>query len=161
MSDLPRIERIAVTGPHRLDVFWRDGASGTADLSAIVARFAPFAPLQAPEVFATATVVNWGSGIEWPDTGLDYSAFRLRQITEAQAEFDTQMSAEEFVAWQSSAGLTVALTARLLDMGERQIIKYRQGDAVIPRAVKTTVRQFQNEPGLLNAVLPKVMTATQ
>ena len=69
------------------------------------------------------------------------------------------MTAEDFSGWMSSAGLTVPVAADLFGMGQRQIVKYRSGQAPIPRPVQMLVRQFRKEPGRLNAILPALKQA--
>jgi hypothetical protein len=150
---MPRIESVAVIGPATLRIEWRGGATDDTDLSGVIARFAPFAPLADPSVFAQVEVVNWGSGIGWPGD-LDYSAVNLRKIADIQKFAAQPFTAAMFKEWQSRSNLTIPKTAELFGMGERQIKNYRSGKSPIPRAVQLTVQQFDRDPALLNALYP-------
>ena len=83
-GDMPRISKVSVTGPGRLQILWRGSASAQeADLSQWIATGGEIlAPLLEPAVFARAGVSNYGSAISWDDGAGDLSidAVHLQRI---------------------------------------------------------------------------------
>ncbi|HLR77953.1 MAG TPA: DUF2442 domain-containing protein [Burkholderiaceae bacterium] len=88
--------------------------------------------LNDPELFACATVAEWGHGVEWPgDIGIPVEAlYRL-----AQEQAGTAFPVELFVAWMKRNGLSSAQAAQALGLTRRTIIYYRTGAKPIPLVV--------------------------
>ncbi|EWY41527.1 hypothetical protein N825_28240 [Skermanella stibiiresistens SB22] len=82
-----RIEKLATSRPYSLHVTWRDGVTDIIDMTGVVSGSDIFAPLKDPDLFATAQVIDWGSGIEWRN-GLDYSSDSLAHLAEEQREME-------------------------------------------------------------------------
>jgi len=95
-----RIAHIQTHEPSLLTIHWRDGGIDKVDLAGVIAEFEPFAPLQKFALFATASIVGYGSGIEWVN-GLSYSADSIECLAEEQrirGEKDRKV-------WHKPAGL--------------------------------------------------------
>lgn len=143
---LPRIERIDLVGPYGVAVTWRDGGTDTVDLEGVVYGFEPFYPLRDPALFARATVMDWGDGIEWPN-GLDYSADSLAY----QAAEQRALSAADLAAWRERMGLSNQEAADWLDVSLSTWKNYTSGKTPIPRPVQIAARAALASPGLFQA----------
>jgi len=155
IEPLPTIRTVNARKGHILAIEWNGGGKDTVDMSAVIERFKPFARLTNFAEFKAVEPVDFGHGIEW-ENGLDYSADNLARMAKAQKAVTKGMTAAYFKTWQTNADLTNEIAASVFGMKTRQIVKYRQGDASIPMPVQMTIHRFEEEPGLLNAILPKV-----
>ena len=145
-EQLHRIRRVRPDdGPASLVVDWDDGTSLPVDFTGVIARVKAFAPLNDPELFGQANVIDFGTAIGWPN-GLDYSAESLRLIAEEQQA----MTQREFVSWQESLVLSNQEAAELLGFSLGTIKNYRGGGA-IPKAVRMTCRATLRNPTVFRA----------
>lgn len=156
---LPTVKTVKGSANYILAIEWTDGTKSRVDMSAVIERFKPFAPLADVNEFKAVEPINYGQGIGWAN-GLDYSADNLARMARTQKAVVKGMSAAYFRTWQVNANLTNEIAASVLGMKTRQIIKYRKGDANIPMPVQMTIHRFEEEPGLLNAILPTVRKLT-
>src|SRR5690242_7003781 len=95
MTNARRIATIEAQPGYRLKVTWQDGGAAVVDMTGVVHRQAHFASLKDEAAFRQATVIGYGTGIEWAN-GLDYSADSI----EVMASKQTAMTPNEFRAWK-------------------------------------------------------------
>lgn len=146
LERLPRIRRVRPgDGALTLVIDWVGGGRDTVDLTGVIARFSPFAPLADPAVFATARPVFRGTGIGW-ENGLDYSGSNLALLAEEQRPMD----AAELAAWQEHCELSNREAAEAIGLAPRTYSYYRGGRA-IPKSVAAFVRAMARDPVVLGA----------
>lgn len=151
-APLVRIAAVKPVEQYLLRVDWEDGRIDTVDLAGVISGFAPFAIFRDNiALFRTAQPIDWGAALGW-ENGLDFSAARLREIADIQRTAAQLLSAEDFRTWMTDAAMTVPKAAAFLGMGERQIKKYRAGDAPIPKAIALLIRQTHRDKALLHAL---------
>ena len=102
-----------------------DGASDNIDLTGLVHGHESFASLKDQALFATASVIDYGSGIEWAD-GTDYSSDSLSFLAERQRE----MTGEDLRSWQSAMGLSINETADIFGVAVSTVKEYRKSDHI-------------------------------
>ena len=123
LERLPRIRRVRPgPKPETLVIDWAGGGRDTVDMTGVIARFKPFAPLADAAIFASAQPIDNGVGIGW-DGGLDYSGSSLMLLAEEQRP----MNAAELGDWQkrytlsnSEAAETIAVALSLADVDSRE-----------------------------------------
>ncbi len=143
---LPLIRRIRPgPKPRTLIVDWVGGGRDKVDMTGVIARFKPFAPLADTAVFATVHPVFNGVGIGW-EGGLDYSGSSLKLLAEEQRP----MTAAELDDWQKRYGLSNTEAAETLGISLRAYNYYRSGRD-IPKPVSAFARSMNREPALLSA----------
>jgi hypothetical protein len=83
-DELPRIETVSVTPPATLRLRWRGRRAGdSVDLSGWIATGGPtLAPLREAQVFAKASVGNYGAAVVWDDGDLAIDAAHLKMLAE-------------------------------------------------------------------------------
>lgn len=146
LERLPRIRRVRPgPAPHTLIVDWVGGGSDTVDMTGVIARFKPFAPLADAALFCTAHPVDNGVGIGW-DGGLDYSGSSLALLAEEQRP----MSAAELDDWQKRYALSNSEAAETLGISLRTYNYYRTGRN-IPKPVSAFARSMNREPAVFRA----------
>ena len=79
-----RIEKVEAAPGYRLHLTWRDGQSDTIDMTGVIHGMPLFAPLRDQLAFSSVRVATYGSGIEWGDGNLDYSADSLEHLADEQ-----------------------------------------------------------------------------
>lgn len=141
MSELPRIERLKVERPYTLVIRWRDGKRSRVDLTGLVSRFAPFAPLRDEDVFAAVEIVDFGTGVEWPG-GLDSSAAALYRVAQAQRA----MTGADFVRWQKAHELSNQEAADLLGVAVSTVKGYRRRKRQLPKSVQIACHTIDSDP---------------
>jgi hypothetical protein len=132
MSQLGKINSVAVIGPGRLEIGWDDGRPAQVDLSAVIAKHAALAPLRDPATFDLVKISEDGWSLEWP-SGIDFGAAQLRRWADEQS--GALMSLPAFKAWIDRHGLTLDEAARALGLSRRTIAYYRSGEQPIPKTV--------------------------
>ena len=149
-NQLPRLRRVNPGDvPRTLELQWaagtRNGAREIVDLTGVIARFKPFAPLLDQAVFATAHVIDNGIAIAW-EGGLDFSGSSLLLLAEEQQA----MSAAELRAWQDRFAISNSEAAHTLGVSLRSYAYYCDGRA-IPKALAAFVRAMAREPAVFAA----------
>lgn len=143
---LPRIRRVKPGGaPQTLVIDWIGGGRDTVDMTGVIARFKPFAPLTDPAIFSTVRPVDHGVGIEW-DCGLDYSGSSLALLADEQRP----MTATELKSWQAHYGLANSEAAVTLGIALRTYNYYCTGRE-IPKAVGAFARSMSRDAAVLDA----------
>src|SRR6185295_10359660 len=147
MEDIRRLKSVsAVRGqPYSLRIGWRDGTADVVDMTGVVHRLKAFAPLRDPAAFRKVRVIAEGLGIGWQG-GLDYAARSLWLLADEQRS----LTCADLVAFERSAGLPTAETAKMFDVAPRTIVSYRRAPR-LPRPVASMLRTMRNEPAVLAA----------
>jgi hypothetical protein len=85
-DELPRIEAVSVTQPATLRLRWRGRtASDSVDLTNWIATGGQtLAPLRKAQVFAKASVGNYGTAVVWNDRDLAIDAAHLKMLADEQ-----------------------------------------------------------------------------
>jgi hypothetical protein len=126
-TKLPRIKTVKpVNVPFVLSVEWDDGFKSRVDLTGLIhssKHFGIFA--NNPAEFRKAHIIDWGSGIAWPNE-LDFSSSSLRKIAEEQKP----MSGSEFAECIANLRLNVDEAAMLMGCTARTIRDARQRDEI-------------------------------
>jgi hypothetical protein len=149
-ASLPRISSIKVLPGHRVQFRLRDRSVHVADLSAVVARLRVLAPLDDPSVFRKVKVIDHGIAAGWPLAGDDaaLSAQTLVRIARAQQA----ATGRDFSTWMSRQRLTVVEAARVFDVTDRTIKRWRAAQD-LPLVAGVLMRQIDDDPALLGALL--------
>ena len=146
LERLPRVRRVRPgPAPLTLVVDWVGGGRDTIDMTGVIARFEPFAPLAEAALFATARPVDNGVGIGW-DGGLDYSGSSLELLADEQRPMTATMLAD----WQERLGISNREAAETLGLSPRTYSYYRAG-RTIPKSVSAFVRGMDREPAVFSA----------
>ena len=144
---VPEITSLKVIPDYGLSIRLKGGGKATADLSGVVMKFAPFAALQDPNLFAQAEIVSHGMAVGWPN-GLDYAATSIINVAEAQQS----MSGDQFIAWRARVGLSNAEAADALDVNRDTIKNYRRKKKnAVPYAIKISCDAMEKDKSLLLA----------
>lgn len=153
---LPRLSSIKALPGQRVQFRLRDRSVHVADLSAVVARLRVFAPLDAPSVFRKIKIIDYGIAASWPMAGEDaaLSAQTLLRIARTQQA----ATGRDFVEWMSRQRLTVTEAARVFDVTDRTIKRWRAARDV-PLVTGVLMRQIDDDPALLGALLAPVKRA--
>jgi hypothetical protein len=87
-DELPRIEAVSVAQPATLQLRWRGRPVGdSVDLSDWIAtRGQSLAPLREAQVFAKASVGNYGAAVVWDDGDLAIDAAHLKMLAHEQKQ---------------------------------------------------------------------------
>jgi hypothetical protein len=153
---LPRLSSIKALVGQRVQFRLRDGSVHVADLSAVAARLRVLAPLDAPSVFRKVKIVDYGIAVHWPMAGDDaaLSVQTLLRISRAQQA----VTGRDFSAWMTRQRLTVADAARVFDVTDRTVKRWRAARD-IPLVTGVLMRQIDDDPALLGALLAPVKRA--
>jgi len=145
--DMPRIAQVATAQNMILNVKWSDGHVSAVNLIGWVSTGgALLAALTSPELWATATVADFGATVEWAGDDLAIDAWHLYQIAEDQREF----TVGDLRHWQDEAGISNNEAADFLGVSLRTWKNYRAG-APIATAVKMLLRASQRDPLMMHA----------
>ncbi len=131
MKNPPAILAVRVVGVLTLELDWSTKETLRLNLAPLVRKFAAFAPLKNPAIFAKVRVDDWGHALEWPK-GLDMGADRLYELSREQAGLPT---ASQFNAWMAQHHLSLTDAANVLGMTRRMMTYYRTGSRPIPKVV--------------------------
>jgi hypothetical protein len=87
-DELPWIEAVSVTQPATLRLRWRGRRVGdSVDLAGWIATGGPtLAPLREAQVFARASVGNYGAAVVWDDGDLAIDAAHLKMLADEQKQ---------------------------------------------------------------------------
>jgi hypothetical protein len=120
MSEFPRVKAVSAGPNFTLNIEWKDGTRGKANLTGLIhssENFKTFA--DNPAEFRAVKPVAWGDGIEWAN-GLDYSANTLRELSEEQKP----MSGAELRKFAQAKGLHNEEMAKLLNCTVKTVRSY-------------------------------------
>jgi hypothetical protein len=131
MKNPPAILAVRVVAALTLELDWSTKETLQVNLAPIVRKYAAFAPLKTPAVFAKVRLDDWGHALEWPK-GLDMGADRLYELGREQAGLPT---ASQFNEWMTQHHLSLADAANVLGMTRRMMTYYRTGSRPIPKVV--------------------------
>lgn len=137
-----RIEALKPLTAGRLRIAFADGWITEVDVSAFVAEHSALQALLNADVFAKATVGEWGFDATW-DNGGDWSiaATALRRLAEEQ----TGGPLRQFNAWMQNNQLSLSAAADSLGMTRRMIAHYRTGSRPIPKTVLLACKGWEAE----------------
>ena len=149
MAQLPKIAKVEAKPDETLKVTFRIGKTSFAlpiRLSGFIARHRGLAPLNDPEIFKKAKLIDWGAAVGWPGD-LDIGASTLLRMGEEQAPFAT----EEFVAWQQRLRLSNQEAADALGVTLTTVKNLRAGRSPVSNAVAIACRAMEADPAILAA----------
>lgn len=138
-----RITRVVADAPLRLTLTWADGRAGTVDLAPLVEDSAALAPLRDPDLFARATLGEWGWSVDWIPDELDLGTDQLRRLLDEQQ--GRVMPAGAFAAWRARLGLTLDAAAEALGISRRMAAYYDSDTFPVPRTVWLATRAVEHE----------------
>lgn len=127
-----RIATVKAIKPYQLSITFGDGVTMTVDLAAIIDRIPPLAPLKDSELFAKASVGEWGGTVDWIPGELDMAGDNLRAEAVEQSG---GISHERIWEWMHRNGLTLDTAAEALGISRRMLAYYRSGQKPIPRHI--------------------------
>ncbi|HEX4160794.1 MAG TPA: hypothetical protein VHY79_20170 [Rhizomicrobium sp.] len=145
-SELPNIEKLRVELPSTLHLKFHARRWRAVNLAGLIAREKFLAALRDREVFARASIVDWGAGVGWPDDR-DLSASTLWRMSEEQAPFTYR----DFGDWQLRLGLSNQEAADALGLSLRTIKNIRGGIVPVSHAVSIACRAMESDPTILAA----------
>lgn len=90
--------------------------------------------LRDPQFFASASVEEWGHGIEWVDGEIGIDADALYRLGKEQTGAAFPVS--EFNAWMERNGLSLSAAAKALGLTRRTVVYYHGGHKPIPVYIK-------------------------
>tara|TARA_Y100001951_G_scaffold41135_2_gene32550 strand:- start:1941 stop:2420 length:480 start_codon:yes stop_codon:yes gene_type:complete len=124
---------VEVVAPASLCLRYADGQQLTVDLGDIITDHPSLAALADPDLFATATLGEWGGSVQWKgDDNLELAADNLRARAIEQAG---GYSHELLWNWMARHALTLDAAAKALGLSRRMLAYYRSGEKPIPRTV--------------------------
>jgi hypothetical protein len=134
--------------PLTLNVTWEDDSKSRVDLTGLVHSSRHFGVFADDHVaFRRARIVNYGSGIEWPN-GLDFSAQSLKILADEQRP----MTGEDLDRFQSGRHLNIREIANILDCSERTIRDYKRfAKKELPKTWAITIRQCERDQTVFSA----------
>ncbi len=125
--------------PQSVTITWEDRRISEVDLSDLIGALEYLRPLDAPDLFATVGVEEWGWSIKWANDislGADLLwRLGLEQSGEAMAPAD-------FKSWRRRNKLSQEKAAKALGLAKRTIIYYETGEKIIPKTVLLATRGF-------------------
>ncbi|MGN6582938.1 MAG: hypothetical protein ACTHJV_04460 [Rhizobiaceae bacterium] len=132
-----RLPRVAAAFPldgRKVKVVWDDGTVKVVDLTGAFASRRIFIPLRDDDrLFQTLRVSEYGSGIEWSGSDLEFSAMWLDRLPEAE------FSNDDFRKAMDSLNRTLDGMAADLEISRSLVAEYRK-DKPIPRHVALATR---------------------
>jgi hypothetical protein len=127
------IKSVTAEAPSLLIVLWRSGKHTRVNISEYLDS-PGYERLKEPEFFVTATVEEWGHGIEWADGEIGIDADSLYRLGKEQAGLAFPVT--EFNAWMERNGLSLSAAAKALGITRRTIVYYHGGHKPIPVYIK-------------------------
>lgn len=126
---------------HTLAMTFADGQALQVDLTEVIGRHPTLAALEAPKVFATAAVGEWGGSVIWnEDDNLELAADNLRALAIEQAG---GYSHQRMIEWMAQHDMTLDSAARALGLSRRMLAYYRSGERPVPRTVALAMRGWE------------------
>lgn len=127
--------------PFGLRVTWADGTQDSVDLTGLIHRSRHFRRfVDDPAAFRKASVVEFGSGIEWPN-GLDYGADTLRAIADEQRP----LQGKDLAEFARAFDLDTNEVAALLEIAPRTVRAHRRAKTKkLPQTLAVTIRTMRN-----------------
>lgn len=119
--------------PSQLTILWRSGKYTEVDISEYLDS-PGYEKLKDPDFFVTATVEEWGHGIEWADGEIGIDADALYRLGKEQA--GQAFPVREFNAWMDRNGLSLSAAAKALGISRRTIVYYHGGYKPVPIYIK-------------------------
>jgi hypothetical protein len=123
------IKAVSVQLPSWLDIQWRSGKQTRVDVADYLDS-PGYERLREPEFFLSATVEEWGHGIEWADGELGIDADALYRLGKEQTGLAFPVA--EFNAWMERNGLSLTAAAKALGITRRTVVYYHGGHKPIP-----------------------------
>jgi hypothetical protein len=147
-TELPRIETVSPRAGKTLALVWAGRGEDVVDLSGWIATGGDaLRVLDKPDIFRTATLVDYGTAIQWTDDeDLAIDAYHLSLLANQQRPLDTQ----ELLTWQEHIGLSNNEAADFFGLALSTWNAYRAG-AAVPASVQMLCRAAERDPLLLAA----------
>ncbi len=127
------ITAVTAMAPSFLTLAWRSGKQTRVDVLDYF-NVSGYKRLQNTAFFATATVEEWGHGVEWANGEIGIDADALYRLGKEQTGL--AFPTHEFNAWLERNELSLAAAARALGITRRTIIYYHGGYKPIPLYIK-------------------------
>jgi hypothetical protein len=128
-----KIKSVTAEAPSFLTIVWHSAKQTKADVSEYL-KSPGYERLKEREFFLTATVEEWGHGVEWADGEIGIDADSLYRIGKEQAGFAYPVT--EFNAWMERNGLSLSAAANALGITRRTVVYYHCGHKPIPIYIK-------------------------
>lgn len=127
------IKSITVEVPSLVTIVWRSAKQTKVNVSEYL-NSPGYELLKDPNFFTTATVEEWGHGIEWSDGEIGIDADTLYRLGKEQAGIAFPVT--EFNEWMERNGLSLSAAANALGITRRTIVYYHGGHKPIPTYIK-------------------------
>jgi len=127
------IKSITVEVPSLVTIVWRSAKQTKVDVSEYL-NSPGYEHLKDPKFFTTATVEEWGHGIEWSDGEIGIDADTLYRLGKEQAGIAFPVT--EFNEWMERNGLSLSAAANALGITRRTVVYYHGGHKPIPIYIK-------------------------
>ena len=127
------IKSITVEVPSLVTIVWRSAKQTKVNVSEYL-NSPGYELLKDPKFFTTATVEEWGHGIEWSDGEIGIDADTLYRLGKEQAGIAFPVT--EFNEWMERNGLSLSAAANALGITRRTVVYYHGGHKPIPIYIK-------------------------
>ena len=127
------IKTITAESPSLLTILWRSGKQTRVDISEYL-NSPGYEKLKEPMFFVSASVEEWGHGVEWADGEIGIDADSIYRLGKEQAGCAFPVS--EFNAWMERNGLSLSAAAAALGITRRTVVYYHGGHKPIPIYIK-------------------------
>jgi Protein of unknown function (DUF2442) len=139
---IPKIKAVAVVAPRSLRLAWAKRPSGAVVDVGKLMTTRLLRRLSDPDLFAQATVEDWGSVVRWPN-GAELSAETLWIETLARAGHE---DSAEFLLWRLRGGYSLIGAAQALGLSRRTVANYGDGRHAVPKTVLLAIRYLGGIP---------------
>ncbi|MHA3737691.1 helix-turn-helix domain-containing protein [Pseudomonas sp. Eth.TT006] len=129
----PRLAAVQALADFRLKLTFVDGQELMLDLGRDIHAYPGLHPLLDPEVFASATLDDYGWTVEWMEPDIQIGADTL--YMDALAQNATDENTRIFIDWRARTGLTLSQAAEALGVSVRSISRYSNGRETVPKAL--------------------------
>ncbi|MFA6969757.1 MAG: helix-turn-helix transcriptional regulator [Gallionella sp.] len=136
-----RLASVVVEDGMNLSVTYTDGRIVRVNLCDVANRLQAFAPLEAPQEFATAQITDFGWSLEW-NCGASLDSDRVLELAMEQAGMAENV---RFRQWQDAHHLSLAEAAKAIGLTRRTISKYRTGSSPVPRYIALACKGWEAE----------------
>jgi len=127
------IKSITVEVPSFLTIVWHSAKQTKVNVSEYL-NSPGYERLKDPKFFITATIEEWGHGVEWADGEIGIDADALYRLGKEQAGFAFPVT--EFNEWMKRNGLSLSAAANALGITRRTVVYYHGGHKPIPIYIK-------------------------
>lgn len=128
-----KIKSITLNAPSFLTIVWHSAKQTKVNVSEYL-NSPGYGRLKDPKFFITATVEEWGHGVEWADGEIGIDADSLYRLGKEQAGLAFPVT--EFNEWMERNRLSLSAAANALGITRRTVVYYHCGHKPIPIYIK-------------------------